>query len=197
MLTKEAKLHSAADPIVGLVITVAILGIVWQSSRSVLTRMLDGVDPGVVDEIRHAADHVQGIEKVIDVKARWIGHKLQADVTIAIDDGLLLGAANNIADTLKRELFEHLPALATANVHFGKAHDGGHGHRAPDPFMVGGKLDGGRLEIVDTAAGERMRLRVSRHAEGLRASVGIEREGGRIETLDFSRSPAIITYWKA
>lgn len=40
-----------AGPIVGLVITIAIFGIVWQSARSVVTRMLDGVEPGVIDDI--------------------------------------------------------------------------------------------------------------------------------------------------
>ena len=49
-----------ADPIVGLLITVAIFGIVWQSSKAVLTRMLDGVEPDVTEEIRHAAEHVPG-----------------------------------------------------------------------------------------------------------------------------------------
>src|SRR5215208_5189477 len=39
-----------ADPIVGLLITVAIFAIVWQSSKAVFTRMLDGVDPTIVDE---------------------------------------------------------------------------------------------------------------------------------------------------
>lgn len=172
-----------ADPIIGLLITVAILGIVWQSGRSVLTRMLDGVEPGVVDEISHAAGHVKGITKVLDTKARWIGHRLQADVTIAVDDSLLLGAANAIADNVKRELFAHLPALAVANVHFGRVEQEGHGHHAPGAVMVATNLADGLLEIVDTPNGERMRLRVSRHAEGLRASVGIERDGGKIETL--------------
>jgi cation diffusion facilitator family transporter len=33
-----------ADPIIGLIITAVILGIVWQSAGAVLTRMLDGVE---------------------------------------------------------------------------------------------------------------------------------------------------------
>jgi cation diffusion facilitator family transporter len=45
------------DPIAGIVITVMILRIVWQSAREVFMRMLDGVDPQVVDEIEHAAKH--------------------------------------------------------------------------------------------------------------------------------------------
>src|SRR5437773_268026 len=57
-----------ADPIVGLLITIAIFAIVWQSSKAVLTRMLDGVEPGIVDEIHHAAEHVPCIERVHEVQ---------------------------------------------------------------------------------------------------------------------------------
>ncbi|MGV8856896.1 MAG: cation diffusion facilitator family transporter [Devosia sp.] len=172
-----------ADPIIGLLISAAILGIVWQSGRSVLTRMLDGVEPGTVEEIHHAVSHVNGIKEILDVKARWNGHRLQADITIAVDEGLLLGAANSIADKVKIELFAHLPTLAVANVRFGKIEDTGHGHHAPDAVLVASNLADGLLQIVDTPAGERMLLRVSRHAEGMRASVGIERDGGNVEML--------------
>ena len=178
---------SLADPIVGLLISFTILGIVWQSARSVLTRMLDGVEPGMVTEIRHAAEHVTGIEKIVEIKARWLGHLLHVDVTIAVDDALLLASANDIAASLKNELFHHIPGLAVANVHFGQeavAHDEHHGHHhASQPFRFDGKLATGLLEIVDTPKGERMRLRVSRHFEGVKASVAIARKGGKVETL--------------
>ncbi len=127
-----------ADPIIGLLITVAILGIVWQSARAVFTRLLDGVEPGVVDEIHHAGEHIPGINKVIDTKARWIGHKLHADLTIAVDESLTVAAASRILTALRRELFAHLPALAVVNVRFGTMAEDvaisppsvhGHGHR--------------------------------------------------------------------
>ncbi|AZO31064.1 cation diffusion facilitator family transporter [Mesorhizobium sp. M1B.F.Ca.ET.045.04.1.1] len=175
-----------ADPIIGLVITVAIFGIVWQSARSVLTRMLDGVEPGLVDEIHHAAEHVVGIEKVAEAKARWLGHKLHVDVAIAVNDGLLLAAANNIAASLKAELFAHIPALDVATVRFTEPQAEGANHDAPDPFLVSGKLASGLLEIIDTPQGERMRLRLSSHAEGLQANVAIERPGGTVERLPLS-----------
>ena len=57
-----------ADPIVGLLITVAIFGIVWQSARAVFTRMLDGVDPETMETIGHAARHVPRVEEVTDVQ---------------------------------------------------------------------------------------------------------------------------------
>ncbi|MBN9074796.1 MAG: cobalt transporter [Rhizobiales bacterium 65-79] len=175
-----------ADPVIGLLITAAILGIVWQSARSVLTRMLDGVEPGIIDEIHHTANHVPGIEKVIEAKARWLGHKLHVDVTIAVNDGMLLAAANNIAESFKAELFAHIPALDVAELRFAERQAQGRHHHTPDPFLVEGKLASGLLEIIDTAQGERMRLRISRHVEGLRANVAIERPGGAVESLPLS-----------
>ncbi len=181
-----------ADPIIGLLITIAIFGIVWQSSRAVITRMLDGVDPSVVEEIQHAAAHVSGINQVLDVKARWLGHDLHADVAIAVDDSLPMVEANSIATALQVELREHLPALAVANVRFGagngsvaiaSVHDGSGHHHAPEPFQVNGKLAKGQLQIVDTPAGERIRLTVSKRAEGLSAVVLIKRPGAKDETL--------------
>jgi len=48
-----------ADPIVGLLIALAILRIVWLSARSVLSRAIDGVDPEVVDEIHGACGNAR------------------------------------------------------------------------------------------------------------------------------------------
>jgi cation diffusion facilitator family transporter len=112
--------YPLADPIIGLVITVAILGIVWQSARAVLTRMLDGVEPGITEEIRHAAEHVPSVERVLDIKTRWLGHRLHADVAIAVPGDLPVAAAEGIAGTLRRELLAHLPALRTTNITFGE-----------------------------------------------------------------------------
>jgi cation diffusion facilitator family transporter len=187
-----------ADPIIGLLITVAILGIVWQSSRAVVTRMLDGVDPKVIDEIQHAAAHVSGIKQVLDIKARWLGHELHADVSIAVDDSMQLIQANSIAVALRDELREHLPALAMANVRFGipdgnisaltTEHEGAGHHHAPEPFKVGGRLANGQLQIVDTPAGERMLLTTSKRVEGLNAVVVIKRPGGVDEVLPLLQS---------
>ncbi|MFJ7352756.1 cation diffusion facilitator family transporter [Phyllobacterium sp. NPDC097923] len=171
-----------ADPIVGLLITIAIFGIVWQSARSVLTRMLDGVEPGIVEEIEHAAAHVPGIDKVAEAKARWLGHKLHVDVAVVVSDSLLLAEANAISGNLERELFAHIPALSVATVRFVTPEPESH-HHAPEPFQVKGKLANGLLEIVDTDAGERMRLRVSRHVEGMKATVRILRGHGIVETI--------------
>lgn len=174
--------YPLADTVIGLLITIAIFGIVWQSSRAVVTRMLDGVEPAIVDEIRHAAEHVTGVRKVVDAKARWLGHSLHADVTIAVDDTLSVADANKVSAALEGELREHLPALAGTMIRFdcnaADAHEplssAAH-HHSPEPFKVECDLAAGLLEIVDTPAGERMRFTVTRCTPGLSATVTIDR----------------------
>ena len=182
-----------ADPIIGLLITVTIGGIVWQSAKAVITRTLDGVDPGVTAEIGHAAEHVPGIASVTDVRARWIGHELHADVAIEVDEELTLPAAMAIARNLKTELLAHTPALKTANVTFehselskvnlDAAPDRHPSHHAPEPFRFHGQLGEGMLAIVDTPNGERMRLTVNPPVAGLAGKVVIDREGKGLETI--------------
>jgi divalent metal cation (Fe/Co/Zn/Cd) transporter len=74
-----------ADPVIGLAITALILGIVGESAVAVFTRMLDGVEPSLVDQIRRSGAQVQGIRDLPQVRARWIGHRLYAEADIAID----------------------------------------------------------------------------------------------------------------
>ncbi|TIL57843.1 MAG: cation transporter [Mesorhizobium sp.] len=118
-----------ADPIVGLLITLAIFGIVWQSASSVLTRMLDGIDPDVIGDIHHAAAHVPAA-RIVEAKARWIGHRLHADIAIAVEESLPVSEAKKITAALEHQLFEHMPALAVANIRLANADaDHRHGHR--------------------------------------------------------------------
>ncbi|MDL2405874.1 cation diffusion facilitator family transporter [Rhizobium calliandrae] len=183
-----------ADPIIGLLITIAIFGIVWQSARAVITRSLDGVEPGVADDVRHAAEHVSGIRRVKDVKARWLGHRLHTDITVAVDGAKSVDEANGILSALRAELKAHLPALGSATIQLDttgaspRAADG-HDHHAPEPFKVESPLAAGLLEIVDTPQGERMRLNISSYAHGLQVTVEIKRPGGVIETLPLIPSP--------
>jgi cation diffusion facilitator family transporter len=72
--------YPVLDPLIGLLITGVILSIVWQSGKTVLMHLLDGVDPEMIDTITHAAGHTPGVQQVTEVRARWIGHRLHAEV---------------------------------------------------------------------------------------------------------------------
>jgi cation diffusion facilitator family transporter len=105
-----------ADPIVGLIITAMIFGIVWQSAKAVFTRMLDGIDPHVTAELRHAAEHVPGIAAIDGARARWVGHRLHAEADIVVDAGLPVREAAMLAERLRAEAQHHLPALSSLRV---------------------------------------------------------------------------------
>jgi cation diffusion facilitator family transporter len=115
--------YPIADPMIGLVITVAILGIVWGSARMVVSRMLDGVEPEIIDHIRTIAANVQGVTDVTAVRARWLGHRLRADVNISVQPELRVDAAHEIAQTLEHQLQHHLQFLSGAMVHVAPATD--------------------------------------------------------------------------
>lgn len=183
--------YPLADPIVGLLITIAIFGIVWQSSKAVFVRMLDGVDPAITDEIRHAAGHVKGVLSVLDVKARWLGHRLQADIAVRVAPETTVTDADHLADGLKHEMLDHIPALAVATVRVSsklEADQELHGHHAPDPVRIDRTIAAGEVSIVNTDAGERMQLALSGSVVGLRAIVEIDRPEG-IERLPLSPLP--------
>jgi cation diffusion facilitator family transporter len=106
-----------ADPIVGLLITVAILRIVWESGKAVFTRLLDGVDPDVIDEIEHATAHVPGVCEVGEVRVRWLGHQLHAEVNLAVSAELSVEDGHRIAKEVRHQLLHHLRYLENAIVH--------------------------------------------------------------------------------
>ncbi|MRS12455.1 MAG: cation transporter [Actinobacteria bacterium] len=117
-----------ADPIAGLLITASILRIVWQSGKAVLTRVADGVDPEVVDEIVHELGHVPGVERVEDVRVRWTGHRLRAEAAVAVSAALNVGEGHTIAVEARHALLHALPYLSDATVHVDPSEQAGGAH---------------------------------------------------------------------
>jgi divalent metal cation (Fe/Co/Zn/Cd) transporter len=117
-----------ADPLVGVLISAAIVVIVWQSARAVLARMLDGIEPDVLDSIGHAARHVEQVEEVSDVRARWVGHRLHAEVSVTVRGALSVGEGHAIAKEVRHQLLHHLPHLSRVVVHVDPDGQGGERH---------------------------------------------------------------------
>ena len=108
--------YTLADPIIGLIITAVILGIVWQSANAVLTRMLDGVEHPTIGELHYAAQHTKGVLSVESVRARWLGHRLYTEMTLAVDPTLSLADARKVADDVREHARGHMPALESLHV---------------------------------------------------------------------------------
>jgi cation diffusion facilitator family transporter len=116
------------DPIVGLLIAAAILVIVWQSAKMVFARLFDGVDPSLVDEMRNAATSVEGVEDVAEVQARWVGHRLRAEVNVGVDPELSVEEGHAVAREVNHRLMHELGYLDSAVVHVDQAQESGEEH---------------------------------------------------------------------
>jgi cation diffusion facilitator family transporter len=106
-----------ADPIVGLVITVAILTVLRTTVRDVFRRLLDGVDPAMVDVAEQTLAARPGVRAVRSVRMRWIGHRLHADAELDIDPALDLAQAHRIAHDAEHQLTHAVPKLTSALIH--------------------------------------------------------------------------------
>lgn len=118
-----------ADPIVGLLITAAILAVLRTAARDVFRRLLDGVDPAMVDAAEQALAARPGVQAVRSVRMRWIGHRLHADAELDVDPALDLAQAHRIAHDAEHELTHTVPKLTTALIH---AYPAEHGSAIPD-----------------------------------------------------------------
>jgi cation diffusion facilitator family transporter len=117
--------YPLADPIVGALITIAIAQIVWQSAKAVFTRALDGVDPKIIDELMHAATHVRGVEKVTDVRARWLGHRLHAEMNVAVAPQLSVEEGHALAKEVRHEAMHHFGYLSNVVIHIDPMQEAG------------------------------------------------------------------------
>ncbi|MFJ9929234.1 cation diffusion facilitator family transporter [Streptomyces misionensis] len=106
-----------ADPVVGLAITAAIVLVLRDAAREVLRRMLDAVDPALVDRAERAALAVPGVRSVGELRLRWIGHRLRAELAVVVDGEATLRQAHAIAIAAEHALLHALPRLTAALVH--------------------------------------------------------------------------------
>lgn len=113
----------AADPIVGLVIAGAIGVVLVVAARDVLGRLLDRIDPELVDSARTVLERQPGVRSVRRLRMRWIGHQMEADTELDVDPALSLADAHAIAHVAEHELAHAIPKLGSVVVHAYPAHD--------------------------------------------------------------------------
>src|SRR2546421_243285 len=118
-----------ADPIAGLVITAVILTVVYSTTRSVLQRLLDAVDPRLIPSILTIASKVPGVEAVTEPRARWIGHTLHVSLNIEVDPELKLADAHAIAEEVRHRLVHEVKGLSEAIIHTDPSSHGGDFHQ--------------------------------------------------------------------
>ena len=110
-----------ADPLVGALITVAILFIVKDSAVMVYHRLMDAVDPEMLGRLEHETrefagehDDVYGVD---GIRMRWLGHKLQAELNLRVDGSLSTRRSHELAEELRHDLFHEMPHFGSIIVH--------------------------------------------------------------------------------
>jgi cation diffusion facilitator family transporter len=127
-----------ADPVVGLLITVAILAVLRQAAREIYQRLMDAADPALVGQAEDTLRATAGVLDVGQVRLRWIGHQIRAECEVVVNPDTTAVQAHQVAVTAEHDLLHAIPRLAAALVHADPApHDGTDphqvlaGHRAP------------------------------------------------------------------
>ncbi|PSK98887.1 cation diffusion facilitator family transporter [Murinocardiopsis flavida] len=106
-----------ADPLIGLAITAAIVFVGYGAAKEVFARLMDAVDPAAVALAEDAAALVPEVRGAYDVRMRWIGHSLRAELSVVVDGGLSVAAAHRIAHEVEHALLHAVPRLTAAVVH--------------------------------------------------------------------------------
>jgi cation diffusion facilitator family transporter len=106
-----------ADPLVGLLITVAILFVLRDAARQVYRRLMDAVDEELVESVEQVLRATPGVRDLGDVRVRWIGHALRAECEVVVDPELSLVEAHRIAVDAEHRLLHDVRRLTAAFIH--------------------------------------------------------------------------------
>lgn len=79
--------------------------------------MMDGVDPGIVDDIRQVVSQIKYAKGITEIRVRWLGHRLYAEVNIAVDSGLSVKEGHEIAVNVRHKMLHCLDYISNAFVH--------------------------------------------------------------------------------
>jgi cation diffusion facilitator family transporter len=112
-----------ADPIIGLLITVAILFVVKDTVVVIWRRLMDAIDPELVAGIERVTAAVPGVEQVQRVRVRWLGHRLEAEVPITLNGDLPVRDGARLAEEVRHTLLHAFPSLLMVSVLLGASGD--------------------------------------------------------------------------
>lgn len=105
------------DPIIGFLIGITILFITKDAAVSMWYRLMDAVEPEMLEPAEAVVCAEPGVEELRRIRMRWMGHRLHAEVTIAVDPDLNTAESHHIAEHVRHSLFHSNQYLSEIVVH--------------------------------------------------------------------------------
>jgi cation diffusion facilitator family transporter len=106
-----------ADPVIGLLITVAILAVLRGAVRDIYRRLMDAVDPALTAQIERETLTVPAVLGCDGIRIRWIGHELHAELNITVEGGLTVRQAHDITEDARHQLLHRIGRLTEVIIH--------------------------------------------------------------------------------
>ncbi len=129
--------YPIVDPVVSLIICAIILKIGYTSTKPVIMRLIDGINPEFVEKIKSAAEKVEGVLDVTEIRIRWLGHRMLADANIAVRSDMTVDQAHEIANRLRHDLLHDLEFLSDVTIHIDPISASGKQHHKIDSHQHG------------------------------------------------------------
>ena len=115
--------YPRVDALAGILLGTILMRTTLSRARTLLSRLTDGIDPGILQKIREGAASAPGIVSVDEVRARWVGRGIHAEIALAIDPELDTRSAHEISDELHHRLLHQIDNLARIFVQYHPAGD--------------------------------------------------------------------------
>ena len=117
--------YPLADPLVGLLITMVILVVLKQATGQMLGRLMDAVEPELVEQVEGIAASVPEVQSVDRLRVRWLGHALEASMAITVDCDMSVSEGHRVSEEVRHRLLHDVPRLDTAVIHVNPCGHGG------------------------------------------------------------------------
>jgi cation diffusion facilitator family transporter len=105
-----------ADPVVGLAISATIFVLLGGTARDIGRRLLDGVDPELVDRAEAAVASVPGIGRVVQTRLRWSGHRLSVECTVEVEQEMPIARFQATEHEVARRVGHALPNVGVVQL---------------------------------------------------------------------------------
>lgn len=113
------------DAIAGILMGILILFITKDAAKSIWYRLMDAVDPAIVERAEDAIKEHPDVSGIQRLQMRWVGHRLHAEAVISIDSGLNAAERDIISEHLSHHLYHDTPNLAEVTIAFAPRCSGG------------------------------------------------------------------------